>query len=216
MVGARGVEGRRRVGASGAMSAAAAREACLGTASRVARELGFEYAEDSALEALADVVRYFINHLARRSAANMRHATRSDLALNDVLAALKQAPTCATTWVELNGFAFRPDGSGWRAPASTGGANCLPAAKRQRAAYYGALGSSDALPAGPRSVHIPKFLPPFPPKVGAKRKRAHADEGARADDPAGEVESLQLALNRIAGARAKRPGGSYGAPIDVE
>ena len=100
------------------MSHEAAREACLVTASRVARQLGFEYAEDSALEALADVVRYYVNGVARRSAANARHAQRSDLALNDVLAGLRQTPASPVTWAELRDFAFRGDGGADRAYSS--------------------------------------------------------------------------------------------------
>ena len=203
------------------MSHEAAREACLVTASRVARQLGFEYAEDSALEALADVVRYYVNGVARRSAANARHAQRSDLALNDVLAGLRQTPASPVTWAELRDFAFRGDGGGWTAPdGGPGGASCLPAAKRRRAAHYGALGAADA-PRPPRSVHIPKFLPPFPPKVAAaaRRKRDRGDGGGGDDRSPAEVEALQLALNRIGGARARdgaaAPGSSYGAPIDL-
>lgn len=196
------------------MSDVFARESCLVMASRVAVELGFEYAEDSALEALADVVRYYINHLARRSAANMHHATRSDLALNDLLAAFKQAPAAQTNWKALRDFAFRADGNGWKAPAANVG-SVMPAAKRQRAAHYGSLASRDA-PQGPRSVHIPKFLPPFPPKIAAKRKRSREDDSEKVDEgnAVAEAEALQLALNRIGNAKA-RPGSSY-APIDVE
>jgi histone H3/H4 len=181
-------------------------------AAEVAKELGFETAEDSALEALADVVRYYVNVVARRAAANCGHAKRHDVALNDLLAAFKQGPAASTSWRELRDFSEK-----W-APASRRDAGCaLPAAKRQRAAYYGALGRGDA-PRGPRSVHVPKFLPPFPPAVEEKRARRAAAPGgdprraARGDGDVREVEALQLALNRIESVRA----GSRSAPIDVE
>ena len=62
-----------------------ARDACIVAAARIARERGFAAADEGALEALADVVRASVRALARRAAANARHATRSELALNDVL-----------------------------------------------------------------------------------------------------------------------------------
>ena len=70
-----------------------ARDACIVAAARIARERGFAAADEGALEALADVVRASVRALARRAAANARHATRSELALNDVLSALKQSPS---------------------------------------------------------------------------------------------------------------------------
>jgi len=192
------------------MSSENAREACLVMAAAVAKKLGFETAEDAALEALADVVRYYVNCVARRASSNTRHAKRHDVALNDLLAALAQDPARPVGWRALRDF-----GAKWRAPAAARGA-CLPAAKRQRAAYYGALGRGDA-PVAPRSVHVPKFLPPFPPAVEAARARRSAGARARPAPPAAddvrEVEALQLALNRIEHAAA--PGSSARAPIDV-
>mmetsp|Transcript_13277 Transcript_13277/g.40895 ORF Transcript_13277/g.40895 Transcript_13277/m.40895 type:complete len:214 (-) Transcript_13277:26-667(-) len=180
-----------------------AREASLVMAARVAQQLGFKSAEESALEALADVCRYYVNTLGRRAAANARHATRSDLALNDVLAALRQSPTAATSWRDLSEFA-----DGWRAPHGATG-RTLPAPKRRRFSRYGVLGAASETLAPPRSVHVPRFLPPFPPSVVASA----VPESERARDDARDVEGLQLALNRI---NNVTPGASYGSAIEVD
>ena len=102
-----------------------ARDACIVAAARIARERGFAAADEGALEALADVVRASVRALARRASANARHATRSELALNDVLSALKQSPSNRVAWQELRDFFFPREGHGWRLPAQPG--STLPA-----------------------------------------------------------------------------------------
>ena len=177
-----------------------AREACIVAAPRIARERGFAAADEGALAALADVVRASVRALARRASANARHATRSELALNDVLSALKQSPANRVAWQELRDFFFPREGHGWRLPAQPG--STLPAPKRS--SRYGVLGAGATTT---RRAHVPAVLPPFPEKVLAadapakKRKRG-------AEDDARDAEALQLALNRIASPPPREDGGA--------
>ena len=177
-----------------------ARDACIVAAARIARERGFAAADEGALEALADVVRASVRALARRAAANARHATRSELALNDVLSALKQSPSNRVAWQELRDFFFPREGHGWRLPAQPG--STLPAPKRS--SRYGVLGAGATTT---RRAHVPAFLPPFPEKV--LEKEAPAKKRKRgAEDDARDAEALQLALNRIASPPPREDGGA--------
>lgn len=181
-------------------STAFARECCVQTVARVCIQLGFDTAEESALEAVADVIRYFVSTLARRTHANMIHSQRTSVALNDLLAAFRQAPSARVSWRSLQDFAFRADGRGWNLPSHLV-VPVLPVGKRQRV-YNNQLTAVDQ----DRSVLIPTFLPPFPPVHTYVTVDETAPSSAIPDaqatsakhpDMIREREALQLALNRI-------------------
>ncbi|KAJ8598934.1 hypothetical protein CTAYLR_009846 [Chrysophaeum taylorii] len=180
-----------------------ARECCMQTVGRVCVQLGFESAEEAALEAVADVIRSFVSALAKRTHGNMVHSQRTVVALNDVLAAFRQAPSARVSWRSLERFAFRTDGKGWNLPSHLV-VPVLPASKRQRVVCTpNHIGTNDE----ERSSHIPKFLPPFPPAhTYRKPEPSYAiqqpDDDDDDDDPNAatvvrEREALQIALNRI-------------------
>lgn len=174
-----------------------ARECCVQTVARVCMELGFDTAEESALEAVADVVRYFVSSLARRTHANMIHSQRTTVALNDLLAAFRQVPSAPVSWRALQDFAFRADGRGWNVPSHLV-VPVLPICKRQRVCAKLPVSATEE-----RSVHVPKFLPPFPPAYTYRPADDEAKGAARPQAALSDVaivrerEALQLALNRI-------------------
>ena len=227
-------------------SQSCAREASLVMASRVAKELGFEAAEETALEALADVVRYHINCLARRAAANARHSRRSDLALNDVLAALRQSPSAPQAWPELR-FWRRPSLLPRRAPGMSPSARvevqwrdvCLLEASNRLAA--GEFAARWRLPATTHKATLPAPAPrrpahygglgaadaPAPPRSAhipaflppfppAVARRKRPAAAEAPRDDVRDVEALQLALNRIDKAKKKARPGGEFAPIEVD
>lgn len=196
-----------------------ASECCVQSVARVCVELGFDTAEESALEAVADVVRYFLTSLAGRTHGNMMHSGRTKVALNDVLAAFRQAPSARVSWRSLEDFAFRANNRGWNLPCHISAPKLPVTSKRRRACHLGAGESK-------RSKLIPSFLPPFPPAHTYRREQEEeeatttAPPAQRVDNGEGslgdvvrEREALQLALNRISRRRRFR---EENIPLSVE
>lgn len=190
-------------------------ECCVQSVARVCVELGFDTAEESALEAVADVVRYFVSSLAARTHGNMIHSQRTKVALNDVLAAFRQAPSARVSWRSLEDFAFRANDRGWNLPSHINAPELpVPGSQRRKACRLDDDGGGRG---EKRSKLIPSFLPPFPPvhtyrrveereeeeNVVAQEEKGQTGEAASAaESGAGtevvrEREALQLALNRI-------------------
>ena len=158
-----------------------ARDACIVAAARIARERGFAAADEGALEALADVVRASVRALSAARAANARHATRSDLALNDVLSALKQSPIEPGRVAGAAGLLLPARGPRL-APARDAGLDAAGAEALEPLRRLGCGRDDDAARARAR-------VPPALPR-----------EGLAADAPAEEAQA------RRRGRRARRGG----------
>ena len=101
------------------------------------------------------------------ASANARHATQSELALNDVLSALKQSP--AGSRVAGHGTSFRGGPAGASRVGST-----LPAPKLEPLRRLGCWRDDDAARARPR-------VPALPEK-GRQRERPEEAQARREDD----------------------------------